>query len=550
MQSGQRIRDYLLEEKIGEGGMGEVWRALHIILRRQVAIKVMSRQIAADPLFGERFLQEAQAQAVLQHPHILGVTDFFSEGNIPYLVMPLVIGQSLDDRMKAMAGPLPMEEALTIARDILAALDYAHQHGIIHRDVKPSNILLDKSGYSYLMDFGIALLVGKDRVTRTGSLLGTREYMSPEQVRNPRALDHRTDVYSSGCLIYEMMAGRPPFLADGEDEGSTDFAVMEAHVYQQPESIRKWNPAIPAGLDAVVLRALAKKPNQRFGGCGEFRRALENWDRYQAPAKTEAAPPPPPAKPGAVTPPIPVQSAPTPPPMNQPTHLSGGVKVALFVVAGLVLLAIIGIVIAQSHRDEVADDASTSIGTDTTTTDTTTTDTMTTELMVTDMGTDMSADMVTTEPMVTDMGSLPEEGPEVIPAQYASPPVPVADEDGYDTEVINQLEGRARFLRLVKDKDYYFNTLAEGKNNTVEFTLEEGVKYTLMGACDRDCSDIDIALLDEASNEIAADVLADDYPTIVTTPGQSGRFFMTITMADCAASTCVYGVGVYRTANP
>src|SRR6266545_622624 len=196
MQPGQRIRDYVFEEKIGEGGMGEVWRAEHGILQRPVAIKVMARHLEADHEFGQRFLQEARAQARLSHPRIVGVSDFFAEAGQYFLVMPLMSGKTLADRLHEVQGPLPVGEALAIARDVLDALDYAHQQGVIHRDVKPSNVLLDIGGHACLTDFGIALSLGRSRLTRTGASLGTPHYMSPEQIRAPRTLDHRTDVYS------------------------------------------------------------------------------------------------------------------------------------------------------------------------------------------------------------------------------------------------------------------------------------------------------------------------------------------------------------------
>lgn len=331
MREGTKIRDYIFEEKIGEGGMGEVWRARHAILDRQVAIKAMARHLEADPEFGRRFLQEAQSQARLSHPNIVGVSDFFSEDGQYFLVMPLLSGKNLADRLHERQGPLPLEEALTVARDVLAALDYAHQQGVIHRDVKPSNILLDDEGHAALTDFGIALSLGRTRVTQATTSLGTPHYMSPEQIRSPRDVDHRTDVYSFGCVFYEMLTGRPPF-AEASAADDTDFALKEAHVYRAPESLRKWNPRIPAWLDAVVLRALAKNPDERFLGCGEFRRTLD------AP---EAAPPP------AAAPPAPepvraVVRKPGPAPAEArrlPTVLIALIGLAVAVAAALVLFA-------------------------------------------------------------------------------------------------------------------------------------------------------------------------------------------------------------------
>ncbi|HYU34722.1 MAG TPA: protein kinase [Thermoanaerobaculia bacterium] len=274
MQSGQKIRDYVLAERIGTGGMGEVWRALHTTLQRQVAIKAMDPHLANDSESEQRFVREARAQAALHHPRILQVTDFFSEGGVYYLVMPLVDGVSLEKRLTRSRGPLPLAEAVLIARDVLEGLDYAHKNGVIHRDIKPSNILLDASGHAFLLDFGIALLIGQDRRTHTGASLGTPHYMSPEQIQHPKKIDHRSDVYSAGCVIYEMLAGRPPFCVPDEDEDSL-FAIQQAHVRQTPEPVRRWNPSVPPLIDKAILRALAKDPAQRWNGCGEFLRALE-----------------------------------------------------------------------------------------------------------------------------------------------------------------------------------------------------------------------------------------------------------------------------------
>src|SRR5262245_10708905 len=272
MQAGFVVRDYALEEKVGEGGMGEVWRSRHLMLDKPVAIKVMSEHLLADPAFEARFIQEARAQARLHHPQIIGATDFFREQGHYYLVMPMIEGYSLEDRLSQ--GPLSIQEALRISVDVLAALDYAHQQAVIHRDVKPSNILVDRDGRAFLTDFGIALMMGQERRTRTGVAVGTPHYMSPEQIRRPRGVDHRTDVYSFGCVLYEMLTGRPPFDA-GDAEEDTDYVIKDAHVNRTPEPVRRWNPAIPEAINAIVMQALAKNPDDRFVSCGEFVRALE-----------------------------------------------------------------------------------------------------------------------------------------------------------------------------------------------------------------------------------------------------------------------------------
>jgi eukaryotic-like serine/threonine-protein kinase len=270
MQAGQQIRQYVLEERIGAGGMGEVWRARQPRLRRTVAVKIIREHGAQDASFRERFDREAQAMALLEHPHIVRVHDFFTSDGHGFLVMGFVDGCSLETR-----GRLPFEAAIQIAREILDALNFAHQQGVIHRDVKPSNILLDRRGHAYMMDFGIALVAGTERITRltrSGTAVGTPEYMSPEQITTPEDIDHRTDVYSFGCVLYEMLSGQPPF--GSRDQGTTEFELMQAHVTRRPVPLRRLNPHIDRHTDAVVMRALAKDRDDRFAGCGDMAQAL------------------------------------------------------------------------------------------------------------------------------------------------------------------------------------------------------------------------------------------------------------------------------------
>jgi serine/threonine protein kinase len=270
VEAGQRIRDFLVEAKIGAGGVGEVWRAHHQHLDKPVALKAIYRHLAQEPRFRERFLLEATAMAKLDHPHIVAVHDFFVVDEVPYLVMSYIEGGSLADLLKR-RGRLAVAEALPIARDILEALNYAHTVGVIHRDVKPSNILMRPDGHAYLVDFGIALVLGQPRVTRFGTNIGTPEYMSPEQIQ-AQALDHRTDVYSFGCVLYEMLTGQPPF--GSADTGKTEFEIMNGHLHTPPRPLRELNPAVDAQTEAVVLRALAKDPNDRYGGCSALAEAL------------------------------------------------------------------------------------------------------------------------------------------------------------------------------------------------------------------------------------------------------------------------------------
>jgi len=195
---------------------------------------------------------------------------FYLDGN-SYLVMSYIEGGSLEDLIKK-RGRLPLEQVSKISSGILDALDFAHSRGVIHRDVKPSNILLRPNGHPFLVDFGIALVLGTPRMTQFGANIGTLEYMSPEQIRADE-IDHRTDVYSFGCVVYEMLTGSPPF--GSVDEGKTDFDVMNGHMNATPPSLIQLNPEIDENIDSVVSRAMAKDPNARFGGCKEMAEALE-----------------------------------------------------------------------------------------------------------------------------------------------------------------------------------------------------------------------------------------------------------------------------------
>src|SRR5262245_32848636 len=270
MRPGDQIRDYVLERCIGRGGMGEVWRAQQKSLRRTVAIKIIRPDGQQTDTFRQRFDREAQAMAGLEHAHIVPVRDFFVLAGTACLVMGLIDGGSLEGR-----GALPLDVALRISSEILDALNFAHQCGVIHRDVKPSNILLDQRDRAYITDFGIALVAGTERITRlsrSGTAVGTTEYMSPEQIATPEDIDHRTDVYSFGCVLYEMLSGQPPF--GSRDQGTTEFELMQAHVSRAPVPIRQRNPAVDRQTEAVLQCALAKDRDQRFAGCGDMARAL------------------------------------------------------------------------------------------------------------------------------------------------------------------------------------------------------------------------------------------------------------------------------------
>lgn len=267
---GQTIHGNLrIRSLIGEGAMGAVFLAENLALPdRTYAVKVLLNPITNAAMFQERFNEEARNQAGLDHPNIVRVHDYFTENGRYYLVMDYVDGEPLQALIKA-NGKLEEKRALEIMDDVLRGLDCAHQHGIVHRDVKPSNILVDRSGCARLTDFGIAIRAGEMRLTATGvAAVGTAAYMSPEQIRTPAEIDHRADVYSSGIVLFEMLCGDVPF------HGETDFAMQQQQVKARPPGVRSLNGAVSARVARIIQLALAKDPHDRIQGCERFRRML------------------------------------------------------------------------------------------------------------------------------------------------------------------------------------------------------------------------------------------------------------------------------------
>jgi eukaryotic-like serine/threonine-protein kinase len=259
---------YRLEREAGAGGMATVYVAHDLRHDRKVALKVLRPELAAV-IGAERFLAEIKTTAALQHSHILPLFDSGQADGFLFYVMPFVEGESLRDRLRR-EKELPVEEAVRLAQEIASALDYAHRHGIIHRDIKPENVLL-QDGQALVADFGIALAVtaaGGNRMTETGLSLGTPGYMSPEQATGERTLDARADVYSLGCLLYEMLVGEPPHT------GPSVQAVIAAVVTKEPERLGARRRSVPANVEAAVHKALAKLPADRFASADAFAKAL------------------------------------------------------------------------------------------------------------------------------------------------------------------------------------------------------------------------------------------------------------------------------------
>lgn len=262
---------YELGDPLGYGGMSEVHRGLDTRLGRDVAVKVLRADLARDPQFQLRFRREAQNSASLNHPAIVAVYDtgeVESEfGTLPYIVMEFVDGQTLREIVKT-TGPMTQQRVVEVMADVCAALDFSHRHNIIHRDVKPANVMINGVGAVKVMDFGIARALGEGQnVTQTAAVIGTAQYLSPEQARG-EAVDARSDVYAAGCVLFELLTGEPPFTGD------TPVAVAYQHVREDPRAPSQLNPSVPPALDAVVLKALSKNPANRYQSAAEMRADL------------------------------------------------------------------------------------------------------------------------------------------------------------------------------------------------------------------------------------------------------------------------------------
>jgi eukaryotic-like serine/threonine-protein kinase len=264
---GRTIGSYKLIGKLGEGGMGAVYKGVDLMVEREVAIKVLRPEIARQPEILERFRAEAVALAKLNHPHIATLYSFFREGDEYFMVMEFVAGRTLESIIRDSA-PMPSGTATAIASQVLEAVEHAHSHGILHRDIKPANVMLTSAGQVKVTDFGIARVLGKARLTREGCAYGTLEYLAPERIRGQEG-DVRSDLYSLGAVLYEMLSHHLPF------ERPTDFELMRAHLEEAPPSFAGHGlHSIPHSLEVVVNRALAKMPEDRFANASEFRSAL------------------------------------------------------------------------------------------------------------------------------------------------------------------------------------------------------------------------------------------------------------------------------------
>jgi serine/threonine-protein kinase len=258
-------RFQIIEER-GRGGMAAVYKAYDCVLQRTVALKILAPQLAANQEFTRRFRREAITSANLRHPNIVVIYDVGTQDQFQYIVMEFLEGQTLQEEIRQ-SGALPVDRILYILWQLSSALDYAHGQRLVHRDVKPANVILGKEDHVTLTDFGLVKAARGQRITVQGAAIGTLKYMSPEQAAG-QELDHRSDIYSLGVVAYEMLSGATPF------SGKTPYQTLHSLMHKPPPPLSKLNPQVSPGVEQAVHRALAKLPAERFGSAGDFVQAL------------------------------------------------------------------------------------------------------------------------------------------------------------------------------------------------------------------------------------------------------------------------------------
>jgi len=270
---GDTVGQFYFEKIIGDGGMGRVFKGTDVRFNRPVAIKSLHLHLRRDEQVVERFKQEAVAQAQLGHPHIITVHDFVAEHDHLFMVMEYIEGSSVADLMEGGSGPIPIETSTDVIIQVLGAVSHAHSRGVVHRDIKPSNILVHETSgdvVAKICDFGVAKILGDEKLkTATGAKMGTLAYMSPEQLRSPKSVDERSDVYSIGATFYEMVTGETPFSAD------TEYGMMESIIQAPIQPPTTVNPTLPDWVDEVIEKAMAKSPGDRYQSCAELRNELQ-----------------------------------------------------------------------------------------------------------------------------------------------------------------------------------------------------------------------------------------------------------------------------------
>jgi serine/threonine-protein kinase len=326
-QIGSTIGDYQVIGILGAGGMGKVYKVRNTISDRVEAMKVLLPDLASAPDLADRFLREIKVQASLEHPNIAALHTAVRIENQLVMLMEFVDGVTLEQKLKD--GPLPVAQAVDYITQVLAALEFAHARGVIHRDIKPANMMLTPGGVVKLMDFGIAKAASDQKLTMTGTTLGSLYYMSPEQIQGATTLDARADLYSMGVSLYELVTGKRPF------DGDSQFAIMSAHLQNTPVPPIQLDPKLPQALNDVILMSVMKDPAARFQTAKAFRNALGNvMPAPRAAAVAPAVPAPPPQAVHAIEPTVAVR-----PKSRRGVWMAIGALAAVAVAVGVVELA-------------------------------------------------------------------------------------------------------------------------------------------------------------------------------------------------------------------
>jgi eukaryotic-like serine/threonine-protein kinase len=285
---GSTVGDYEVIGVLGAGGMGKVFKVRNVISDRIEAMKILLPDLTHEPDLADRFLREIKVQASLSHPNIAGLHTALRFENQLLMIMELVEGITLEERLQH--GKLPVADAVAYVGQVLAALGYAHQHGVVHRDIKPANMMLTRNGVIKVMDFGIAKSSTDRKLTMTGTTMGSLYYMSPEQIRGVQVLDARSDLYSVGVSLYELVTGKRPF------EGDSQFSIMSAHLDKDPAPPISIDPSLPPALNEIILLSVQREPEKRFQTAEAFANALASVAPGAAPSPAKPAPAPPPAQ--------------------------------------------------------------------------------------------------------------------------------------------------------------------------------------------------------------------------------------------------------------